>query len=54
MVQDVSERESDKAAIAQKSQALKQTLQELQQTQLQMVQSEKMSALGSLVAGGRP
>jgi PAS domain S-box-containing protein len=51
MVQNVSERESDKAAIAQKSQALKQTLQELQQTQLQMVQSEKMSALGSLVAG---
>ncbi|MEO1094319.1 MAG: AAA family ATPase [Cyanobacteria bacterium J06638_28] len=51
MVQDVSERESDKAAIAQKSQALTQTLEELQQTQLKMVQSEKMAVLGNLVAG---
>lgn len=34
-----------------KSQKLEQTLQELQQAQLQIVQSEKMSALGNLVAG---
>jgi signal transduction histidine kinase len=35
----------------QKSEDLQQALQDLQQTQLQMVQSEKMSALGNLVAG---
>ena len=34
-----------------KSSALEQALQELQTTQLQMIQSEKMSALGNLVAG---
>ncbi|MEG4571434.1 AAA family ATPase [Microcoleus sp. N3A4] len=33
------------------SKQLEQTLQNLQQTQLQMIQSEKMSALGNLVAG---
>lgn len=35
----------------EKSQQLAQTLQELQQTQAQLVQSEKMSSLGLLVAG---
>ncbi len=34
-----------------KSQKLQQTLKELQRTQAQMVQSEKMSSLGQLVAG---
>ncbi|MBD2329354.1 PAS domain-containing protein [Alkalinema sp. FACHB-956] len=34
-----------------KSQELQQTLQELQRTQTQMLQSEKMSSLGQLVAG---
>ncbi|MBO3459600.1 trifunctional serine/threonine-protein kinase/ATP-binding protein/sensor histidine kinase [Aetokthonos hydrillicola Thurmond2011] len=42
----------DKAQqLYQKTTQLEQTLQHLQQTQLQLVQSEKMSALGNLVAG---
>ncbi|MCC5636738.1 AAA family ATPase [Nostoc sp. CHAB 5844] len=39
------------AAVNQKSQELEQALYNLQQAQLQMVQTEKMSALGNLVAG---
>jgi signal transduction histidine kinase len=37
--------------LAGKNQQLEQTLQELGRTQAQMIQSEKMSALGNLVAG---
>jgi two-component system, NtrC family, sensor kinase len=37
--------------LRQRTQALEVTLQELQQTQMQLVQSEKMSSLGQLVAG---
>ncbi|HAX80361.1 MAG TPA: ATPase [Cyanobacteria bacterium UBA11372] len=37
--------------LRQKAQHLEETLHQLQQTQLQMIQSEKMSALGNLVAG---
>ncbi|MEH2056584.1 MAG: AAA family ATPase [Nostoc sp.] len=48
---DISERKKAEAAIIQKSQQLEQALGDLQQTQLQMIQSEKMSALGNLVAG---
>ncbi|MEH1831294.1 MAG: AAA family ATPase [Nostoc sp.] len=48
---DVTERKQAEAAVFQKSQELKEALEELQQAQLQIVQSEKMSALGNLVAG---
>ncbi|MEM9246494.1 MAG: ATP-binding protein, partial [Cyanobacteria bacterium P01_F01_bin.153] len=41
--------EKDKAE--QRSQALEATLHELQQTQSQLIQTEKMSALGELIAG---
>ncbi|UKO97663.1 trifunctional serine/threonine-protein kinase/ATP-binding protein/sensor histidine kinase [Nostoc sp. UHCC 0870] len=37
--------------LQQKNQALQQTLQELQRTQTQLIQSEKMSSLGQMVAG---
>lgn len=39
------------AQLKQQAQALQQTLQELQNLQIQLVQSEKMSSLGQLVAG---
>lgn len=47
---EIALRESE-SQLRHKSQALEQALLELQQTQLQMVQSEKMSALGNLIAG---
>ncbi|MDZ8184166.1 MAG: AAA family ATPase [Nostoc sp. ChiSLP02] len=51
IIRDISDRKQAETAIEQKSQELKKALQELQQAQLQMVQNEKMSALGNLVAG---
>ncbi len=47
----ITDRKASEALIQAKNQELAQALQDLQQTQLQMVQSEKMSALGNLVAG---
>jgi PAS domain S-box-containing protein len=51
IVLDISDRKLAEAEAQQKTQELEQALQDLQQTQLQMVQNEKMSALGNLVAG---
>jgi signal transduction histidine kinase len=48
---DVSDRKAAEATILHKSQALEQALQDLQNAQLQTVQSEKMASLGNLVAG---
>jgi signal transduction histidine kinase len=42
---------SQVSAITEAREQIEQTLQELQQTQLQLVQTEKMSSLGQLVAG---
>ncbi len=51
VMRDISDRKLAELALQQKSLDLQQALKELQQAQLQMVQSEKMSALGNLVAG---
>lgn len=48
---DITKQKLAAAQLQEYSQALEQTLQELQQTQVQMVQAEKMSSLGQLVAG---
>ena len=51
IARDVSYRKMAEAKLQQKAEELEAALQELQQTQLQMIQSEKMSSLGQLVAG---
>jgi PAS domain S-box-containing protein len=51
IVRDISDRKAVEAAIRQKSEELEQALWQLQKTQLQLVQIEKMSVLGNLVAG---
>ncbi|OKH14624.1 PAS domain S-box protein [[Limnothrix rosea] IAM M-220] len=51
MVRDISDRQRNQAAIIQKTEALEQALADLQKAQLRLVQGEKMSALGNLVAG---
>jgi len=48
---DITERKLAEARERTKSQELEQTLRELTQTQAQLIQSEKMSSLGQLVAG---
>ncbi|MEG5115325.1 AAA family ATPase, partial [Microcoleus sp. A2-C5] len=51
VVIDISDRKRAELAVQQKTQDLAEALTELQNAQLQIVQSEKMSALGNLVAG---
>ncbi|MEH2045001.1 ATP-binding sensor histidine kinase [Nostoc sp.] len=51
VMRDISDRKLAELALQQKSQDLQQALNDLQHAQLQIVQSEKMSALGNLVAG---
>ncbi|MEH1790427.1 MAG: AAA family ATPase [Nostoc sp.] len=48
---EISDRKRAEAESQQKSEALEKTLRELQQAQIQLIQGEKMSALGNLVAG---
>ena len=48
---NITHRKQAEAAVLQKSQELEQTIDELKQAQLQMVQNEKMATLGNLVAG---
>ncbi len=50
-IEDISDRKRAEETILQKSRDLEMALAELQNAQLKMVQSEKMSALGGLVAG---
>ncbi|QLE54531.1 PAS domain S-box protein [Nostoc sp. TCL26-01] len=51
VVRDISERKQIEAQLRQQTQDLEQTLQELKRTHTQMIQAEKMSSLGQLVAG---
>ncbi|MCW5312494.1 AAA family ATPase [Nostoc sp. KVJ3] len=48
---DISDRKRAEGQLNQRTVELEQTLQTLQQTQMQMIQAEKMSGLGQLVAG---
>ncbi|MFN6464572.1 MAG: AAA family ATPase [Nostoc sp. DedVER02] len=48
---EISDRKRAEAQLNQRTIELEQTLQELQHTQMQMIQAEKMSGLGQLVAG---
>jgi PAS domain S-box-containing protein len=48
---DATARKRSEELLQQQNQRLEQTLKDLQQAQLQLVQNEKMSALGNLVAG---
>jgi PAS domain S-box-containing protein len=48
---DISDRKKDEALLHQKTETLRNTIKTLKATQSQLVQTEKMSSLGQLVAG---
>jgi PAS domain S-box-containing protein len=51
VVIDISDRKAAEATLKVYAECVEQTLKELQRTQAQVIQSEKMSSLGQLVAG---
>lgn len=51
IMNDITDRKQSEEAIKQKNEELASTLQQLQTTQEELIQSEKMAALGQLVAG---
>ncbi|AFY81978.1 ATP-binding sensor histidine kinase [Oscillatoria acuminata] len=51
VIRNVTERKQMELSIQEKNRNLEQAMAELQYAQMQMIQSEKMSALGNLVAG---
>ncbi|BAY85483.1 multi-sensor signal transduction multi-kinase [Calothrix parasitica NIES-267] len=51
LTRDITDRKTAEEAVIKKSQQLEKALKDLQHAQLQIVQNEKMSALGNLVAG---
>ncbi|MDL5048335.1 ATP-binding protein [Oscillatoria amoena NRMC-F 0135] len=51
VLRDITARKQAEVALRQQAENLEKTLQELQRTQSQLIQSEKMSSLGQLVAG---
>ncbi len=51
ILRDITKRKLAEAALQQQSQRLETTLDELTQTQAQLIQTEKMSSLGQMVAG---
>lgn len=51
LIQDISARKAAERALAQRTEALQDSLVQLRETQLQLIQAEKLAALGQLVAG---
>ncbi|MEL6490876.1 MAG: PAS domain-containing protein [Cyanobacteria bacterium J06634_6] len=51
IMRDISDRKATETLLTQQSEELSQALVELQKTQAQIIQSEKMSSLGQMVAG---